>query len=190
MNCIIVHGSNSSEKHANEGLPENERHWKPWLKKELEKRNIKVSNELYPTNWKPSYEEWKKVFERNKIDENTILIGHSSGGAFLVRWLSEAKKKIKKLILVSPGKAGKQRRDYLSNLYGDKAIKNIGQYVNEGIFLFTSNDDIPQHIQGAEEYKTELPARVVELKNHGHFTLGDMGTEEFPELLNAILNDK
>ena len=31
MNCIIVHGCNSSEKGSKEGKPENERHWKPWL---------------------------------------------------------------------------------------------------------------------------------------------------------------
>lgn len=99
MNCIIVHGSNSSEKHANEGLPRNERHWKPWIKKELEKRGFDVSNELYPKDWLPDYEEWKKVFERNKIDENTILIGHSAGTAFILRWLSENKRKVDKLIL-------------------------------------------------------------------------------------------
>ncbi len=48
MNVIIVHGSNSSKKESKEGKPENERHWKPWLKKELEKRGIPVSNEFYP----------------------------------------------------------------------------------------------------------------------------------------------
>ena len=191
FNVIIVHGSNSTEKHANEGLPENERHWKPWLKTELESRGIEVSNELYPQDWNPNYEEWKKVFEKNKINENTILVGHSAGGAFLVRWLSENKKKIKKLILVSPGKAGKESRKTLSDLYGNRTIKNIEEFVQDGISIFTSDDDIKHHIIGADEYGEELPAKVIRLgKGWGHFTFGDMGKKEFPELLNEILGNK
>jgi len=187
INCVIVHGSNSTEKGSKEGLPENERHWKSWLKKELEKKEINVSNEIYPKDWNPSYNEWKNVFENKKVDENTILVGHSAGGAFLVRWLGETKKKIKKLILVSPGKAGKESRKTLSNLYGSNTYRNIGDYVKEGILVFTSNNDMPSHIESADEYAKELPAKVIILKNHGHFTLGDMGTEEFPELLEEVL---
>ena len=33
-----------------------------------------------------------------------------------------------------------------------------------------------------------LDGEVIELKGRGHYTLGDMGTEEFPELLEAIVN--
>jgi len=187
MNCIIVHGSNSTEKSSKKSPPENERHWKPWLKKELEKRGINVSNELYPKDWIPDYGKWKKVFEKNKIDENTILIGHSAGGGFLVRWLDETKKRVKKLILVSPEKSGKARNPARARLYGEKTIKNISNLVSEGILIFTSNNDLPSHIVAAKEYEKELPAKVIFLKNHGHFTLGDMGTEEFPELIDAVI---
>jgi len=188
MNCIIVHGSNSTEASSKKGLPENERHWKPWLKEELEKRGIAVSNEPYPEDWAPNYEKWKKIFENNKIDKNTILIGHSAGGGFLVRWLDETKIKIKKMILVSPGKAGRARNPARAKLYGEKTINNISRFVSDGILIFTSDDDISSHIIGAKEYEKELPARIIFLKNHGHFTLGDMGTKEFPELLKEVLN--
>ncbi len=188
MNCIIIHGSNSTEAGSKKGLPENERHWKPWLKEELKKRGIKVSNKLYPEDWEPNYKKWKEIFEKNEIDENTILIGHSAGGGFLVRWLDETKRKIKKLILVSPGKSGKARNPSRAKLYGEKTIKSISQYVSEGIVIYTSNDDISSHIIGAKEYEKELPAKVIFLKNHGHYTLEDMGTEEFPELLKEIVS--
>ncbi|MFW6233285.1 MAG: RBBP9/YdeN family alpha/beta hydrolase [Nanoarchaeota archaeon] len=189
MNVIIVHGTNSSEessKSKEEG-PENLRHWKSWLVKKLEKKGIEVSNKIYPQDWNPKYNQWKKEFEKNNINEDAILIGHSSGGAFLVRWLGETKTKVKKLILVSPGKSKKQRRNTLDDLYGNKTYKNIQKYVKYPIILYTSNNDIPQHIKGAREYKKELPARIINLKNKGHFTEKDMGTKEFPELLQEIL---
>ena len=186
-NCIILHGSNSTEEESKEGLPENERHWKPWLKNELEKKGINVSNRLYSNDWAPDYYEWKNQFEKNKIDENSILIGHSAGGAFLVRWIGETKTKVRKLILVSPGKAGRESRGTLSNLYGNNTYRDIGDCVKEEIVVFTSNNDIPTHIKSANEYSKELPAKVINLKNHGHFTLEDMGTEEFPELSEEVL---
>ncbi|MEK6885583.1 MAG: class I tRNA ligase family protein [Nanoarchaeota archaeon] len=189
-NVIIVHGSNSSENEAKKGKLENERHWKPWLKRELEKRKILVSNELYPQDWAPNYEDWKKNFEKNKINEDTILVGHSAGGGFLVRWLEETQRKIKKLILVSPGKSGKARLETRAKLYGDRKIYDIAKYVSDGILIFTSNNDTNLHIEGAREYGKELPAKLIELEGRGHFTFGDMKTEEFPELLEEILYQK
>ncbi|MGE0792626.1 MAG: class I tRNA ligase family protein [Candidatus Woesearchaeota archaeon] len=182
----MVHGSNSTEEGSKKS-PENERHWKRWLKNELEKEGIKVSNELYPNDWYPKYNDWKELFEKNNIDENSILIGHSAGGAFLVRWLDETGRKIKKLILVSPGKAGKQSRNFLDDLYGNVTIKNIGKNVKSEIVIYTSNNDIEKHIIGAKEYSEELPAKVITLENKGHFTEKEMGTKEFPELLNEVL---
>jgi len=35
-----------------------------------------------------------------------------------------------------------------------------------------------------------IGGKIIEIENRGHFTLRDMGTEEFPELLKEILDDK
>ena len=123
-NCIIVHGSNLTEKSSRESLSENERHWKPWLKRELETRGIQVSNNLYPQDWLPDYDKWKNVSEKNKINRNTILVGHSAGTAFILRWLSESKKKVDKVILIAPSiiKAGKYEEG-LSKLKDFKFVK-------------------------------------------------------------------
>lgn len=100
----MVHGSNSSEKQAFAWWRENTRHWLPWLKKELEwNYNIACSTDLYPCDWKPIYEEYKLVFEKNEINENTILIWHSAWCAFILKWLNEnVGLKIWKIILVAP----------------------------------------------------------------------------------------
>ncbi len=185
-NCIIVHGSNSSEKEARKGVPENLRHWKPWLKENLENKGIKTSNELYPKDWLPNYEEWKEVFEKNKIDENTVLVGHSAGTAFILRWLSENKKKVNKIVLIAPSIIKYGKYNNLSNLKNFKYDESLKNYFDKIIIFYADNDD-EDIIKSAKDVHEKLDGRIIELKNHGHFTLDDMGTEEFPELLEECL---
>ena len=191
-NVVIVHGCPSNvEKAMNEKTRTYDKHWMPWLKRELGKNGIKTEIPLMQTPWKPNYFEWKKEFDKLNINENTILIGHSCGGAFLVRWLDETKKRIKKLILVSPGKSGREGRKVLTDFYGNKTIHGIERFVKEQIVVYISDDDIPYHIPSAYEYQKELNARVVRFdKGYGHFTIEGMGTEEFPELLDEVLGKK
>ena len=60
----------------------------------------------------------------------------------------------------------------------------------KGIVIFTSNDEEKDGKTSVKIYYDALGGRIIELKNHGHFTKEDMGTEEFPELLKEVLNDK
>ena len=186
MNCIIVHGSNSSEEEAKKGKPENLRHWKPWLKENLKKRGIKTSNELYPEDWLPDYEKWKKVFEKNIINEDTILVGHSAGTAFILRWLAENKRKVNKIILIAPSviKAGKY--EYLSKLKNFKYDSSLKKYFKKIVIFYSDNDD-KDIIKSAKKVHEILGGKLINIKNKGHFTFSDMGTEEFPELLKEVL---
>ncbi len=186
-NCIIVHGSNTSEEEAKEEPAENLRHWKPWLKENLEKTGIKTSNELYPNDWMPDYEAWKSVFEKNEINENTILIGHSAGTAFILRWLVENKKKVGKVILLAPSiiKSGKYESDsHLKDFEFDSSLKN---YFNDLVVFYSDNDD-EYIINSAKKVHETLGGEIIEF-HKGHFVFDDMGTNEFPELLNKIIEE-
>jgi len=187
MNVVIVHGSNINKESAEKGLPENKRHWCFWLQKELEKRGIEVSNKIYPRNWSPIYDDWKEEFEKNKINEESVLIGHSAGGGFLVRWLGETNKKVKKLILVSPAiihSGGFVTLDNLLKFEINKEIKNnIGKIV-----IFTSDNDFEGVKKSVKIFSEALGIKPIILKNRGHFREQDIGTKEFPELLEEILN--
>ena len=189
-NCIIVHGSNPSEKEAKGGKPENLRHWKPWLKRNLEKSGIKTSNELYPKDWLPNYEKWKKIFEENIINENTTLVGHSAGTAFILRWLSENKRKVDKIILVCPStiKTGKyKKRSKLKDFNYDSSLK---KYFNKIVLFYSDNDPFVNIIESAKQVHEKLGGKLICIKRKGHFLFEDMGTEEFPELLEEILKNK
>jgi len=185
INCIIVHGSNSTEKESKKGAPENLRHWKPWIKENLEKLGINTSNSLYPNDWLPDYESWKKVFEKNKITSNTILIGHSAGTAFILRWLTENKIKVNKVILIAPSIIKYGKYNYLSNLKNFSYDSTLKKYFKELIIFYADNDD-EDIIKSAKEVHNKLGGKLILLKGKGHFTLDDMGTEKFPELLNVV----
>ena len=183
---IIVHGSPSKEEYAIANPP-NKSHWIPWLKENLEKEKIKVEIPLMPECWNPIYDNWKKEFEKIGVDENSILVGHSAGGGFLVRWLGETGKKIKKLILVAPAISNKKEDDWENQeLYNFKINKEILKNVGE-ILIYVSDDDDNSILESVKVFSKELGVVPKQFHGYGHFCKGDMGTEKFPELLEEIL---
>ena len=186
-NCIIIHGCPSNkEKSINPETRTYNKHWIPWAKKELEERGIKTSTPLMPNPWDPVYENFKKELEKYKINDNSILIGHSCGCTFLVRWLGETKRKISKLILVAPWKIEKNASESKKEFYEypiDNEIKNrVGK-----IIMFTSNNEADDGKRGLEMFYDAFGGEIINLKDHGHYCLKNMRTEEFPELIEAIL---
>ncbi len=55
------------------------------------------------------------------------------------------------------------------------------------IIVFTSDDEESQGKESAKIIKEKLDAKIISLKNHGHYTLEDMKTREFLELLEEVL---
>ena len=183
-NCVIVHGCPGSEEKAKK-LTYN-KHWMQWTKKELAKLEIPVEIPLMPEPWQASYERWKQNFEKLSINEESILIGHSCGTAFLVRWLGETKKKVAGLILVAPWKMptfkGEPTKEDFYDFEIDAGIRDRVK----SIFIFTSNNDYEEGKKGAQMYQSALSGQLISLDGRGHYTKTDMGTEAFPELVTAI----
>ena len=102
---FIVHGCPSDiEKALDPERRTYDKHWQPWLEKELIQKRYSVVRPLMPEPWAPNYNAFRKEFEKNEIPDDAILIGHSCGAAFLVRWLGDTKHGATKLILVAPWK--------------------------------------------------------------------------------------
>ncbi len=53
--------------------------------------------------------------------------------------------------------------------------------------MFTADDEEDDGKKSLEIYQQALSGKIIELKGHGHYTMDDMGTTEFPELLEVIL---
>ncbi len=189
INCIIVHGCPGTKESL---IDISERtyykHWIPWIREKLLDMGVPTQTPLMPEPWVPDYEKFKKEFEKYKVDENTILIGHSCGCAFLVRWLGDTKKKIRKLILVAPWKVAgnKEPIDLRTRFYNYSIDETIPSRVQE-IVMFTSDNEGPGGPESIKMYNDALGGKLVTLPGRGHFILEHMGTVEFPELLEQVI---
>jgi predicted alpha/beta hydrolase family esterase len=181
-NCIIVHGCPSGHESPNEYAG----HWMPWLKKELISSGIDTQIALMPKPWAPSYLDFKTAILNYHITDKTILIGHSCGCAFLVRWLGESGVKVKKLILVAPWKVAPDGDEFRGQFYNYAINKEISKNI-ESIIMFSSDNEEDDGKRSLQIFHDALGGEIITLQNKGHYTLNDMGTEEFPELLNITL---
>ncbi|MDO8529761.1 MAG: alpha/beta hydrolase [bacterium] len=184
---IIIHGCPSdAEKEMNSETRTYDKHWIPWIKEKLIENGIKTETPLMPEPWRPDYNKFKQEFEKYDVNEDTILIGHSCGCAFLVRWLGETKHKISKLILVAPWKIPEKSKNGADiDLYRYTVDRTIQDRVGK-IIMFTSDDEEEDGKKSLEIFHQALGGKIIELEKHGHYTMSDVGTTEFPELLEVI----
>ncbi len=186
-NCIIIHGCPSDEPRAkNPETRSYDKHWMPWVKQKLIERGIDTVTPLMPEPWAPDYEKFKTEFEKYEANENTILIGHSCGCAFLVRWLGETKRKIAQLILVAPWKIPFADDEARQSFYLYPIDATIKERV-PSIVMFTADDEELDGKKSLQMFHAALDGKIIELTGRGHYTYGDMKTEEFPELLEEII---
>jgi len=186
-NCIIIHGCPSNKEKAMDPKTRTyDKHWIPWTKKQLTKLGIKTTVPLMPTPWEPDYQKFKAKLDRYMVNQNTILIGHSCGTAFLVHWLGDTKTKIAKLILVAPWKVSDSKDKTKQEFYLYPIDKTIKNRVKE-IIYFTANNEESDGKTSLKIIKQTLGGKTINLKNHGHYTLSDMKTKKFPELIDVMI---
>jgi predicted alpha/beta hydrolase family esterase len=129
---------------------------------------------------------FKREFEKHPVSERTILIGHSCGCAFLVRWLGESKQRIDTLVLVAPWKIPRAGCPWRKAFYEFPIDETIKRRVRR-IVMFTSDTEMEGGKKSLAIYHGALGGDIVNLPGKGHYTIADMRTEEFPELLGELV---
>ena len=101
---ILIHGMPDKEEYYDPNTESSSnRQWLPWAQKELSKKDILTQALEMPHPYNPVYEDHCEVFEQMKISSETILVGHSCGAGFLLRYFSEHPELYpKKIILAAP----------------------------------------------------------------------------------------
>ncbi len=182
-NAIILHGKPSKEEYFDPSLPnESNRNWLPWLQKQLILRNIKADTPEVPSAFDPKWDVWCKEVERYQIGPETILIGHSCGGGFWIKYLSlHPKLRVGKVILVAPwiDPDGDETNGFFDNFTIDNKIAER----TKGLVIFHSDNDMGNVHKSVAILKESLEnVQYREFHKYGHFCYEDMGTDEFPEL--------
>ncbi|MEK7546732.1 MAG: alpha/beta fold hydrolase [Patescibacteria group bacterium] len=91
-NFVLLHGYNGSPKG----------NFRPWLKKELEKKGYKVSVPALPNSKNPKVaEQVEYVLKHAKFDKNTVLLGHSLGAIVALKVLEKLKQPVWRSVLVA-----------------------------------------------------------------------------------------
>ena len=185
-NAILLHGKPSEAEYYNPALPSpSNYHWFPWLQKQLIVHRIKADTPDVPLAFDPQWDLWVKEVERFEMTPTTILVGHSCGAGFWVRYLSEHKDvHVGKVVLVAPSLG----RDWEAKDFFNFTIDpDISERV-KSITIFYSNNDreaIKSTVKTMQEKISTTKVR--EFHGMGHFTHKDMKTSEFPELLEECL---
>jgi predicted alpha/beta hydrolase family esterase len=192
---VVIHGGDAfdtyeeyiaSLKEAELSLAKLQRKdWKSRLSTDLgEEYDIILPRMPNPQNAR--YVEWKIWFEKiiPLLDETVAFIGHSLGGIFLTKYLSENvyPKKIKATFLVAAPYNTINENPYVDFNLGssfDGLQKQGGE-----IFFYHSKDDVVVPFSSFEQYQKAIPsAHFIAFEDRGHFN-----QEKFPEIIKDINN--
>ena len=125
-----------------------------------------------PNKQNAKYEEWAILFKKllEAVEDGVVLIGHSLGAAFLVKYLSEHQvaKQIKSLHLLGTPFDGDMESDKLVGFVRTGELSQLERQVGE-IFFYHSKDDFAVPYSHFLRYQEALPSahfRAFEDRNH------------------------
>lgn len=145
--------------------------------------DFQVLAPVMPNGTNANYDEWAIWFGRiaELVDDNVILVGHSLGGIFLTKYLSERDfpKKIRATLLVAAPYEDETHED-LASFKMAGGLEKFASQGGEIIFYHGTDDIVP--LSELELYKKSIPeAETHELSAPDHFM-----REAFPEIIETI----
>lgn len=155
--------------------------WKTWLRKELGP-DYEVVIPQMPNKFDAKYPEWELWFNRivPLLADEVVLIGHSLGGSFLVKYLS-LNKVPKKILAVGLVSAVYDYDSFGGGLLTFELPDKLDMQTDK-VFIYHSTDDTIVPVSAMHKLREKVPfAETREFTDRWHF-VGD----EFPELLEDI----
>lgn len=186
-NAIILHGKPGEQEYYDPKFPScSNFHWIPWLQKQLLVKDIKADTPEVPFAFDPRWDLWVKEVERFDITSETMLVGHSCGGGFWLRYLSENKDiKTSRVILVAPSL--NPEKTWGKQFFNFELDPKLQERIKE-LVIINSTDDQESIQKTVKAIRDAFPSVTYrEFQNMGHFTHLSMKTAEFPELLEECM---
>ncbi len=157
--------------------------WKANLKDDLGE-NFDVINLKMPNSQNARFIEWKIWFEKfiPYFNQDVIFIGHSLGGLFLAKYLSENEypKRIKATILVAAPYSTPTYHPLVDFTF-NTTLTNFAKQGGRILLYYSKNDPIVAFAD-LKYYSEELPNATLNIfEDRGHFN-----SERFPEIVEDI----
>lgn len=178
-NIFIIHGLG--------GHPQE--NWFPWLKRELEGEGNHVVVPRFPHPFEPQLSEWLEHFKqyREQVSEKTILIGHSLGVTFILRFLERTDIHVDSCFLVAGAiePMGNDFDPFVANFFeGGYQWETIrGRSCSFAVFHADNDPYIP--LSQAQKITRELHADFHLIPGGSHLNEG-AGYFEFSFLLQEV----
>jgi predicted alpha/beta hydrolase family esterase len=165
------------------------KNWFPWLRNELEKLGCRVFIPNLPDSENPKLENWLDAFEKYKPQlENSIVVGHSLGVAFLLSMIERLDRPVKAAFFVA-GFASP-----LNNPEFDEFIETFVEKQFEWgkirrnckkFYVINSDDDPYVPLEQGRHIAKNLKTELIVLKNAGHMN-EEAGFARFDFLLENM----
>lgn len=177
-NAFIIHGA----------FGDHNSNWTPWLKDELEKLGYEVVVPLFPTPEDQSLSSWLEVFAKyvDKLNSDSILIGHSIGATFILSLLDMIDDPVRRVYLVSGfiSDLGIEKFDSINHTFYNKSFD--WEKINKNNFhVFHGDNDPYVPFEKAAELAEKLCTNLIKIKNGGHLNEA-AGFSTFDLLLEDI----
>lgn len=180
---LVLHGTNGNSK-AN---------WFEWLGVELEKINLKVWVPDLPFADKPNIKRYNEFIFANKdwtFDEDTVLIGHSSGSVAILGLLQALPKgiQVNTCYLVGAFKNDLGWESLKELFIDDFDFEDIKNKAKHFVFIHSDNDPYCP-LEHAQFLSKKLGGELIVQNGQKHFSIGTMGKtyEKFPFLFDKIV---
>lgn len=160
--------------------------WKSTLQQNLGEHFDVLLTQM-PNNRNSQYSEWKIWFERivELLNEKVIFIGHSLGGIFLAKYLSEErypKRIIATLLVAAPYNTPTKHPLADFNLSDDLTFMKNFEKQGGKILIYQDKEDTIVPFSNCEDYKKAISSAELKIsKGYNHFNQLD-----FPELVSDI----
>lgn len=173
--------------HGTGGSPEG--NWFPWLKKELEQKGLRVIIPRFPTPEGQSLEAWLKILSQYKefINEETIFVGHSLGGMFLLKVLEQLDHSVYAAFFVAAPVGIKPIKYYDSDYIFTQFKFDWGKIVGKAkhVAVWHSDNDPYISLGNGEELARRLHIKLNFIPNAGHLN-AESGYTTLEPLLQEI----
>ena len=189
-NAIILHGGPDKEEYYDPAMPsQSNQHWLPWLQQQLLIHDIPTVTPEVPWSFDRNWKVWNREVERFDMGTETMLIGHSTGAGFWIKYLSiHPELQVDKVVLVAPWLD--PDHEYTKDFFDDFQIDPLLVSRTKGVTIFNSDNDQASVHKTVEILREKLPdAQYKEFHNYGHFLFEDMHTHAFAELKEVLVSN-